>query len=177
MSVARQLSIRWLTAWLTSLVFVFSVIAEGQNKTSVEVPQPGTQPQNSSAAGGDTSTPLPDSPGAAQTKVAVLAAEGQTSQTPSTPSSAPQQSAPQQDSTPQDSNGTVKKPLGTAAAGTLEVTGVAASRPEGAALAPEKQRRVRLLVIKLGLVAAGAVALGTTLALTAASPGRPPGSH
>ena len=67
--------------------------------------------------------------------------------------------------------------VGTAAAESVAVTGVAASRPAGAAVAPAKQRRVRTLLIKVGAVVGVGVAVGTTYALSQASPSRPPGSH
>jgi hypothetical protein len=65
------------------------------------------------------------------------------------------------------------KPVGTAAAPYEKTTGVAASRPAGAAIAPAKQRRVRSFLIKLGVVVGAGVALGTVAALSHASPSRP----
>ena len=67
--------------------------------------------------------------------------------------------------------------VGTAAAESVVVTGVAASRPAGAAVAPAKQRRVRTLLIKVGALVGVGVAVGTTMALSQGSPSRPPGSH
>jgi hypothetical protein len=67
--------------------------------------------------------------------------------------------------------------VGTAVAETPTTTGVAASNPAGAAIAPAKQRRVRVLLIKVGAIAGVGVALGTVAALSAGSPSRPPGSH
>jgi hypothetical protein len=51
--------------------------------------------------------------------------------------------------------------------------GVAASRPAGAAIAPAKQKRARTLLIKVGIVVGVAVAVGTVVALSNASPSRP----
>jgi hypothetical protein len=71
----------------------------------------------------------------------------------------------------------VHQPVGTAAAEALPITGVAASRPAGAALAPARQRRVRSVLIRVGSLVGAGVAIGTTMALSQGSPSRPPGSH
>lgn len=65
------------------------------------------------------------------------------------------------------------KPVGTAAAPYEKTTGVAASRPEGAVIAPAKQRRVRSFLIKVGIVVGAGVAVGTVVALSRSSPSRP----
>ena len=64
-------------------------------------------------------------------------------------------------------------PVGTAAAPVVKPTGVAASRPAGAAIAPAKQRRVRTIVIRVGIIVAAGVAIGTVAALSHGSPARP----
>jgi hypothetical protein len=88
------------------------------------------------------------------------------SQTTNPPASAPQ-AAPQQ-----QQNGATA-PVGTAAAPYEKGVGVAASRPAGAVIAPAKQRRTRSILIKVGLIAAAAVAVGTVVALSSASPSTP----
>ena len=65
------------------------------------------------------------------------------------------------------------KPLGTAAAPYEKSTGVPASRPAGAVIAPAKQRRTRSFLIKVGVIVGAAVAIGTVAALSKASPNRP----
>lgn len=70
-----------------------------------------------------------------------------------------------------------QEPVGTAAAGSVETTGVAASKPAGAAIAPAKQRRTRSLLIKVGALVGASVAIGTVVALSSASPSRPPGAR
>jgi hypothetical protein len=70
-----------------------------------------------------------------------------------------------------------QEPVGTAAAGSVDATGVAASKPAGAAIAPAKQRRTRALLIKVGAVVGAGVAIGTVAALSNASPSRPPGAR
>ncbi len=72
----------------------------------------------------------------------------------------------------QPADGT-KKPVGTAAAPYERPTGIAASKPAGAAIAPAKQRRVRTILISVGVVVGIGVALGTIVALSHASPSRP----
>lgn len=68
-------------------------------------------------------------------------------------------------------------PLGTATAQQGATRGGAASRPAGEAIAPAKQRQVRSLLIKLGLVAAGAAAVGTVVGLTRGTSSLPPGAR
>jgi hypothetical protein len=54
-----------------------------------------------------------------------------------------------------------------------KTTGVAASRPAGAVIAPAKQHRARTILIRVSLAAGAAVAVGTVVALSRGSPGRP----
>ena len=65
------------------------------------------------------------------------------------------------------------RPVGTAAAPEVKPTGVAASRPAGAVIAPAKQRRMRTIVIRVGIIVAAGVAIGTVAALSRSSPARP----
>lgn len=85
-------------------------------------------------------------------------------------SSRPSAQSRQQQQTPHE-------PVGTAAAESVQTTGVAASRPAGAAVAPAKQRRARSILIKVGALVGAGVAVGTTMALSQGSPSKPPGSH
>jgi hypothetical protein len=64
-------------------------------------------------------------------------------------------------------------PVGTAAAPLAKPTGVAASRPAGAVIAPAKQRRVRAIVIRVGIIVGAGVAIGTVAALSRGSSSRP----
>ena len=68
------------------------------------------------------------------------------------------------------------EPNGTAVAPKIETSGGAASKPAGVALAPPKQKRVRSLLIKLGVLAGAGIAIGTVAGLSAASPSRVPNS-
>jgi hypothetical protein len=91
-------------------------------------------------------------------------------------SSAAQTQGPQSGSAQAGSDqspNSIAKPLGTAAAPAEPVTGVAATRPVGSAIAPAKQRRARVILIRMSIVIGAAVAVGTVVALTRASPSRP----
>jgi hypothetical protein len=85
---------------------------------------------------------------------------------PSGPSGSSQSGSEQQQNS-------ASKPVGTAAAPYEKTTGVAASRPAGAVIAPAKQRRARSILIRVGVVVGAAVAVGTVVALSRASPSRP----
>jgi hypothetical protein len=138
-----------------------------------------TNQSSASAIEETASAELPDSPGAVQSQAqnAQQAQAGTAqSQTPKSPqdSTAPpaDPSAPsaQEESQPH-------RPVGTAAAEAPRVSGVTAAQPAGVAIAPAKQRRVRTLVIRVGVIAAASVALGTTIALTMGTSSKPPGAH
>jgi hypothetical protein len=88
------------------------------------------------------------------------AAPASASQT-STPPAAP---APQMQTAP---------PEGVAIAPYEKDTGVAASRPAGAVIAPGKQRRRRSILIRVGLILGAAAAIGTVVGLSATSSSRP----
>ena len=77
-----------------------------------------------------------------------------------------------QSGTDQQQNGT-NKPVGTAAAPVETTSGVAASRPAGAVIAPAKQHRARAILIRVSIVVAAAVAVGVVVGLSKSSPNRP----
>ena len=83
----------------------------------------------------------------------------------------PASNAPASTSQPQQ-----QEPNGTAVAPQIQTSGGAASKPAGVAIAPPKQRRVRSLLIKLGVLAGAGVAIGTVVGLSAASPSHVPNS-
>jgi hypothetical protein len=64
-------------------------------------------------------------------------------------------------------------PVGTAVAPYEKGIGVAASRPAGAVIAPAKQKRTRSFMIKVGVLIGAAVAIGTVVAISSASPSQP----
>ena len=95
---------------------------------------------------------------------------------PQTPlSQAQQQQSQQQSQQSQEPNAPQPQqpPVGTAAAPYEKPTGVPGSRPAGAAIAPAKQRRVRAIVISLGLILAGAGAIGAVAGMSKASHSQP----
>jgi hypothetical protein len=69
------------------------------------------------------------------------------------------------------------EPVGAATAEKGVAVGGAASKPAGTAIAPAKQRQVRSLLIKLGLIAGAGVALGTVYGLSHKTPSTPPGTR
>jgi hypothetical protein len=72
---------------------------------------------------------------------------------------------------------TPREPVGTAVAEPITTTGVAASKPAGVAIAPAKQRNVRSLLIKMGLIVGAGAAIGVTYGLSKGSPSTPPGAR
>jgi len=135
-----------------------SSASQSTNTTSSDNDPPRNSSSRATNMNGAPSEPatLPDSPGSAR-----LQALAQT---------------PQSDGQQSSSKGT-QEPVGTAAAESIETTGVAASNPAGAAIAPAKQRRTRSILIKVGALVGAGVAIGTVAALSSASPSRPPGAR
>jgi outer membrane biosynthesis protein TonB len=95
----------------------------------------------------------------------------ETNAPPNAPAPAPANQQQSQEQQP------AQAPAGTAAAQGVKTAGGAASRPAGTAIAPAKQHQTRSLLIKLGAVAAGAVALGTVYGLSRSSSSTPSGTH
>jgi cytoskeletal protein RodZ len=163
-----------LCAFLFSGAFLQAAAQAGEQS-------PTDKMVEASAANQPRPDELPDSPGAVLTR-STGSPTPQDGGTPSTPvwSSSQRDSATQiaQAEPPQNQTpSTPQKPVGTATAEAPDTSGIAASQPAGAAVAPAKQRRVRTIVIKVGAIAAGAVALGTVVALTEATSSKPPGAH
>jgi hypothetical protein len=115
---------------------------------------------------------LPDSPGTVRSE---MQTEAQLAQSSSQDQSTQNRSG--QDQTQQQSSPTPQKPVGTAAAEAPNVSAIAASQPAGVAIAPAKQHRVRTIVLRTGAILGAAAAVGAVVALSAATPSRPPGAH
>lgn len=132
--------------------------AAPQNLTSGQSQSegPGGQAERVAPGPSGSGATLPDSSTPAQPQA--VAQDGPLS-------SAQPASEQQQEITP--------KPVGTAVAPYEETTGVAASRPAGAVIAPAKQRRARSILIRVSIVVGAAVAIGTVVALSHGSPSRP----
>jgi hypothetical protein len=102
------------------------------------------------------------------------AANGAQSGSQNAQSDNPQPSNPQPSNAQPSNAQTGSAPaVGTAAAPYEKPMGVTASRPAGAVIAPAKQRRVRSILIKIGVVVGAGVAIGTVAALSHASPSQP----
>ena len=69
-----------------------------------------------------------------------------------------------------------QQPSGAAGAKAATPKGAPVAQPVGAAVAPPRQRGHRSLIIKLGLLAGGGIAVGSAIALSERSPSRPPGT-
>lgn len=118
------------------------------------------------------SAELPDSPG---TTLSLLQASGNPSEEGTAQSQNPAPPPPSDQKTqPQEQQ---QRPVGTAAAEAPKVSGITAAQPAGFAIAPAKQRRVRTIVLRVGAIIGAGAALGTVIALTEATPSKPPGAH
>jgi hypothetical protein len=122
---------------------------------------------------------LPDSPGATVSKSAGAANDAANQQTTGRSwTVAALSTQPTQSQTAGTAVQAVpQKPVGTAVAETPNAGGVAASQPAGVAIAPAKQRRVRTIMLRMGAIVGAGVAVGSVVALTAATPSKPPGAH
>ncbi len=67
----------------------------------------------------------------------------------------------------------LQQPLGAATAEGVPTVGGAASRPAGMAIAPSKQSQKRSLLIKVGLIAAAGIAVGTVYGLSKGTSAKP----
>ncbi len=140
----------------------FSQQAGPKQQQSTVAPQGSAQDRKSEAATvtGDEAMPAPsypDSPDATRSQAIDQAVSARSLQ----PTPESQQASDSQ------------KPVGTAAAPYEKTSGVAASRPAGAVIAPAKQRRTRSILIKVGVIVAAGAALGTVVALSEGSSSRP----
>ena len=119
------------------------------------------------------STSAPPSPPARTIEPAMISSSQPPEELPSAPVPQSSSQPQQQDQQAQQTQTPQQPPVGTAAAPYEKPTGVPGSRPAGAAIAPAKQRRVRAIVISLGLVLAGAGAIGAVAGMSKASHSTP----
>src|SRR5258708_4941485 len=96
---------------------------------------------------------------------------------PPAPTKGQPRASPPQSQSSQAPSSPAQRPVGTAAAETSNASGIAASQPAGVAIAPAKQRRARTMVLRVGALVGAGVAVGTVVALTQATPSKPPGAH
>lgn len=168
----------WLRRQIAVCVVMCLVVPFGE--AAIARPQPALAgQQGESASSGQTQSS--QTPTGATTKPA--ANSGQPATLPAAPAASnsmgtqavgPQPSAgAPQSSTEQPQQSGSSNPVGTAAAPYEKSTGVAASRPAGAVIAPAKQRRTRSILIRVGVLLGACVAIGTVVGLSSASPSRP----
>lgn len=179
---------------LVILSFPLSVFAQSGQQTASDdrVSSIGgadlIHPSMSTPAPEETaSAELPDSPGAVHRQAENAQQQPASSSTSNVAPQQPSQSGSSIELAPQSQGAAApapvsadtkqQHPVGTAAAETPMVSGTTAAQPAGFAIAPAKQHRVRTLVIKVGAITGAAVALGTVMALTVATPSKPPGAH
>ena len=162
----------------------FAGLAMAQTATTTS--QPPIVAPGDTSAGLCPMAELPDSPGTTLSKPQAVTVEPGDFDQPLNPTATTQVLAQavtqdqQHASPPQPSPNPLsptQKPVGTAAAGSIPAGGVAASQPAGVAIAPAKQHRVRTIVLRMGAIIGAGVAVGTVVALTEATPSKPPGAH
>ena len=95
------------------------------------------------------------------------------SQTPAPEATSPQLADPATRPSDLQSDQQNHNPVGTAAAPVAKPTGVAASRPAGAVIAPSKQRRAHAILIRVGIIVGAAIAIGAVAGLSRSSSARP----
>jgi len=160
----QQRQIAGCLAFVLAVPFAEAVTTTPQprptGKQTATTPATETQSSVSATGNADTGTSRPAS---SSSSSAVDSSNGANQEQSSTVLPA----APEQ-----QQNGT-SNPVGTAAAPYQKATGVAASRPAGAVVAPAKQKRSRSFLIRVGLIVGACVAVGTVVALSAGSPSRP----
>lgn len=123
-------------------------------------------------------TELPDSAGATLAKLQETPQQdGNSTQSPGPASSqaAAQDNGAQAQT--QEKQEKLQRPVGTATAPAPAVSGITAAQPAGVAIAPAKQHRVRTIILRTGAILGAAAAIGTVVALTEATPSKPPGAH
>jgi len=161
----RNLSIAFAALVLALSQCAFAQAVPGTDRDGQQIMVRTEGPNGGSPA--IASQELPDSPGAVVTESKDFALAQ--AESPANPP-AQQMPASAQEQSPQ-------RPVGTAAAEAPKVTGITAAQPAGIAIAPAKQRRVRTIVLKVGAIVAAGAALGAVIALSEATPSKPPGAH
>jgi hypothetical protein len=157
-----------------------TLLAQGQQAAVPDGARQSTSQANKAASIDTSSTNLPDSPDITASEsrngnpsaqltlraaLALPSAQAQSSQSKGQDQQSATTTAPPQ------------RPVGTAVAESPNASGIAASQPAGVAVAPAKQHRVRTIILRTGAIVGAGVAIGTVVALTEATPSKPPGAH
>ena len=163
-----------ILSWMEPMAALAQQPAAQQQPPATTQPAPAAQPSAPNTIAPDAQTTAPTRE-EQENKATQDLMNGQ--RLPESPSSVKNNPTEQPSSTPQTpSQVTPVEPTGTAAAQTGRITGNAASRPAGAAIAPAKQHQARSFLIKMGVIAGAGVALGTVYGLSRASGPKPPGA-
>jgi hypothetical protein len=173
----------WTASWIFALGCSASVLAQDAQRPDLSGQASIAQAQPSRADADSTlnTTELPDSAGATFAKL---------QETPQPQSNSTQAPAPGSSQASTQDNGAqeqkqdqeqkqekLQRPVGTATAPAPAVSGITAAQPAGVAIAPAKQHRVRTIILRTGAILGAAAAVGTVVALTEATPSKPPGAH
>ena len=159
----KSYCIRWVACSLITILTLQGTVAAAQQEPTrqQQAPAPSSQSQTPTTQQAMSVPPMMPADTSSDTDMNSL---------PSAPmpqSPATEQQAPaQQQATPQE-------PVGTAAAPYEKPTGVPGSSPAGAVIAPAKQRRVRAIAIRVGIVIAAGAAVGAVVGLSRASHSSP----
>lgn len=155
--------IRWVACSLIAILTLQGTVAAARQEPTrqEQAPAPASQSQTPPTQQAMSAPPMMPANTSSDTDLNSLPS----APTPQSP--AREQQAPaQQQATPQE-------PVGTAAAPYEKPTGVPGSSPAGAVIAPAKQRRVRAIAIRVGIVIAAGAAVGAVVGLSRASHSSP----
>ena len=171
-----------------SLAMVLSVLlcnvpqyvsAQTAASQSTQATQAQGQPDQNAGTAAQTQSTRPDPSQAPLAPVPTARPADNNSVPPDAPSEVQRSQQAQQEQTApatQPAKQQPAAPLGTATAQEGATRGGVASKPAGEAIAPAKQRQVHSLLIKVGLIAAGAAAIGAVVGLTRGTSSVPPGA-
>ena len=165
MKAHQKILTKFLLLIVSSTLCGLPEVAQAQqNSQSDTQPQQQQQQQNGTTVNPAQGplTPVPTQTEPSNENPAPQNPESETQAVPATP--APQPGPEQQ---------MQQQPLGAATAEGVPTVGGAASRPAGMAIAPEKQHERRSLLIKVGLIAAAGIAIGTVYGLSKGTSSKP----
>jgi len=162
MKAHQKILTKFLLLIVSSTLCGLPEVAQAQQNSQSQTPQ--QQQQQSGTTINPAQGPLTPVPTQNQPNNENPAPQNPESETQAAPATPAPQPAPEQQ---------MQQPLGAATAEGVPTVGGAASRPAGMAIAPEKQHERRSLLIKVGLIAAAGVAIGTVYGLSKGTSSRP----
>lgn len=169
-----RISNYWIRRQIASCLVMLLAVPSAEAAAAAPQQVPGAQLPQSESSSQDQSQNSDSRAGKPSSDTGQSAVTYPDSRVPVRPRLADQSGQPgaSQSGSEQQQNGE-QKPVGTAAAPYEKTTGVAASRPAGAVIAPAKQRRARSILIRVSVIVGAAAAVGTVVALSHGSPSRP----